>query len=130
MIQGCTLCGERDETRDHMFFACPYSFTVWHGLANHILGTHTDPDWQITLNHLQELNVSKLDAILIKMLFQMVIYHLWRERNARRHHISWMTTDAMRNVIDKSMWNRIFSLKYKTGHKYAGLLQRWFVHTM
>ena len=24
MIQGCTLCGERDETRDHLFFACPY----------------------------------------------------------------------------------------------------------
>lgn len=28
-IQPCVLCGEPDETRDHQFFACPYSFTVW-----------------------------------------------------------------------------------------------------
>lgn len=28
VIQGCVLCGERDETRDHLFFDCPYSFTV------------------------------------------------------------------------------------------------------
>ena len=28
MIQGSMLCGEVDETRDHLFFACPYSFTV------------------------------------------------------------------------------------------------------
>ncbi|KAF3545106.1 hypothetical protein DY000_02006739 [Brassica cretica] len=55
MIQGCMLCGEVDETRDHLFFACPYSFTVWHGLANHIIGSHTDPDWQLTLDYMEEL---------------------------------------------------------------------------
>lgn len=29
VTQGCGLYGERDETRDHLFFACPYSFRVW-----------------------------------------------------------------------------------------------------
>ena len=33
IILGCGLCGERDETRDHLFFACPYSFTVSEGLV-------------------------------------------------------------------------------------------------
>ncbi|XP_056847394.1 uncharacterized protein LOC130498071 [Raphanus sativus] len=129
MIQECTLCGERDETRDHLFFACPYSFTVWHGLANRILGTHIDPDWQLTLENLQGQRAGTLDTILLKMLFQMTIYHLWRERNARRHHASWITAEAMREKIDKMMRNRISSLKYRAGHKYAGLLQRWFSHT-
>ncbi|XP_018473746.2 uncharacterized protein LOC108844960 [Raphanus sativus] len=46
MIQCCTLCGEINETRDHLFFACPYSFTVWHSMANRIPEAHTDPDWQ------------------------------------------------------------------------------------
>ncbi|KAF3513290.1 hypothetical protein F2Q69_00006000 [Brassica cretica] len=55
MIQGCMLCGEVDETRDHLFFACPYSFTVWHGFANNIIGSHTDPDWQLTLDYMEEL---------------------------------------------------------------------------
>ena len=35
--QGCVLCGERDETRDHIFFACPYSFTVWDKLVNRLV---------------------------------------------------------------------------------------------
>ena len=36
--QGCPLYGERDETRDHLFFACPFSFTVWDTLANRLTG--------------------------------------------------------------------------------------------
>lgn len=131
MIQGCPLCGEPDETRDHLFFACHYSFTVWHGLANHILGTHTDPDWHLTLSHLQGVGGSSLDTILIKvLLFQTTIYHLWREQNARRHHTSWMTADAMCTVIDKALRNRISSLKYKADQNFSGLMQRWFYHTM
>ncbi|KAG2302724.1 hypothetical protein Bca4012_061053 [Brassica carinata] len=29
----------------------------------------------------------RLDSILIKMVFRMTIYHVWRERNARRHQL-------------------------------------------
>lgn len=130
MIQCCTLCGEINETRDHLFFACPYSFTVWHSMANRIPEAHTDPDWQLTLDHLQGMRTGTLNNVLLKLLFQATVYHIWRERNARRHHTGWISTDAMRTLIDKSMRNRISSLKYKAGHKYSGLLQRWFYHTM
>lgn len=43
--QGCILCGERDETRDHLFFACPYSYTVWDRLASRLVGRRINPDW-------------------------------------------------------------------------------------
>ncbi|WZZ19662.1 hypothetical protein YC2023_112751 [Brassica napus] len=129
MIQGCMFCGEVDETRDHLFFACPYSFTVWHELANHIIGSQLDPDWQITLERMEVLQGGTLDTILIKMLFQTTIYHIWRERNAKRHHTSWLTSDAMCKVIDKAMRNRISSFKYRAGHKLEELMQRWFFHT-
>ena len=105
MIQGCMLWGEVDETRDHLFFTCPYSFTISHELANRIIGSHLDPDWKITLERMEELQGGTLDTILIKMLFQTTKYHLWRERNARRHHTSWMTSDAMCKIIDKAMRN-------------------------
>ncbi|XP_013607835.1 PREDICTED: uncharacterized protein LOC106314519 [Brassica oleracea var. oleracea] len=55
MIQGCMLWGEVDETRDHLFFTCPYSFTISHELANRIIGSHLDPDWKITLERMEEL---------------------------------------------------------------------------
>ena len=71
-----------------------------------------------------------MDTVLAKMLLQSVIYHLWRERNARRHHHTWATTDQLRRVIDKAIRNRIVSLRYKFDHKYGGLLQRWFEITL
>lgn len=36
--QACVLCGEKDETRDHLFFACPYSYTVWDRVAGRRIG--------------------------------------------------------------------------------------------
>lgn len=44
MIHECTSCEERDETRDHLFFACPYYYTVWDGLAGGLLGSGIDSD--------------------------------------------------------------------------------------
>ena len=80
MTQGCMLCGERDETRDHLFFAYLYSFTMWHALANRLLGSQINPDWSITQHHLQSYRFSSLDSILTKLLFQTTIYHIWGER--------------------------------------------------
>ncbi|KAF2618925.1 hypothetical protein F2Q68_00041079 [Brassica cretica] len=94
------------------------------------MGSHTDPDWQLTLDHMEGLRDGSMDTILIKMLFQTTIYHIWRERNARRHHTSWMTAEAMGKTVDKAIRNRISSLKYKAGHKLEGLMRRWFTHTM
>lgn len=54
------LYGEKNETRDHLFFACPYSFTVWYALTHRLLGSQIDPDWSLTLNHLQRYRLSRL----------------------------------------------------------------------
>lgn len=126
ITQRCGLCGERDETRDHIFFVCPYSFTVWEGLVRGFFGRRTNPGWSITLNAIKHERVNRLDFILIKMIFQTVIYHIWRERNSRRHQGNWTSTNQMHKVIDRSMRNRIVSLKYDLQHRYAGLLQRLF----
>ncbi|KAG5388292.1 hypothetical protein IGI04_029833 [Brassica rapa subsp. trilocularis] len=46
------------------------------------------------------------------MVFQMTIYHVWRERNERRHQMKGKTADQLHKVIDKTMRNRIACLKY------------------
>lgn len=43
--QVCVYCGEKDESRDHMYFACPYTFTVWMNVAEKLLGAAITPDW-------------------------------------------------------------------------------------
>ena len=129
ITQGCGLRGEKDETSDHLFFDCPYFFTVWEGLVRGFFGRMTNPDWSITLNAIKRERINRLDSILLKIIFQTVIYHIWRERNLRRHQGNWTSTNQMHKAIDRSMRNRIVSLKYSLQHIYAGLLQRWFEHT-
>lgn len=126
ITQECGLCGESDETRDHLFFACPYSFTIWKCMVRGFSGRRPNPDWTITLNMLKRNRLPRLDSILIRMLFQTVIYHIWRERNGRRHQGKRTTTDQMCKAIDRVMRNKIVSLKYGLQHENAGLLQRWF----
>ena len=124
--EGFPLCGERDETRDHVFFECPYSFTVWDKLANRLSGNRTDPDWMTSLQFLSANNLQIMDKILLKMVFQATIYHFWQERNRRRHQTGHRTVDQTVRAIDKAMRNRISSLRYRADHKFTGLMQRRF----
>ncbi|XP_013665256.1 uncharacterized protein LOC106369680 [Brassica napus] len=126
MQQHCTLCGEIDETRDHLFFACTFSYTVLDNIAGRLLGQRMDPEWSDTLLAIQHARFSPLDWILVRMVFQMTIYNVWKERNGRRHQKLWSTAAQITRLIDKTVRNRITSLKYGPSHKYAGLMQRWF----
>lgn len=117
--QPCLLCGERDETRNHLFFACPYTYTVWLDLAGHLLGAAANPAWEETLSYLISSTAHTMESVLLRLLFQVSIYHIWRERNARRHGSSPITVSVMKRLIDKVVRNRITSLRYRFPHKFA-----------
>lgn len=127
MVQRYELCGEKDETRDHLFFACPFSYTVQEGLARHLVENHINPNWHCTVNRLHRMGGKGVDSILAKLLFQTTV---WRERNTRRHQQNMTSTEQMQRLIDKAVRNRICSLMYKPDHKFVGLLRRWFQVTL
>lgn len=120
IVQGCVFCGERDESRDHLYFACPYTFTVWLNIAP------ITPDWADTLSSILHSNRNRLDTTLLKLALQTSIYILWKERNSRRHGGVCVTGDTTSKAIGRAIKNRISSLKYKGNHMLQGLLRRWF----
>lgn len=79
--QCCMLCREKNETRDHLFFACPYSFTVWMQAAGRLLGNAISPDWNDTVQCILQPARDKIDSVLKKMVFQTTLYLLWKKRN-------------------------------------------------
>ncbi|KAF3568201.1 hypothetical protein DY000_02019957 [Brassica cretica] len=83
--QICLMCGERNESRDHIFFACPFTFTVWNRLAGRLCGRRINPDWSLTLQFVTRNALSSMDKILVQMVFQTCIYYMWKEMNDRRH---------------------------------------------
>lgn len=69
---------------------------------------------------------SNLDKVLEKIASQMTIYHISRERNAQRHGKAWIPMKKLAHQIDKTMKNKISSMKYLYGSKLEGLLRLWF----
>ncbi|XP_013639752.1 PREDICTED: uncharacterized protein LOC106345022 [Brassica oleracea var. oleracea] len=124
--QCCMFCGEKNETRDHLFFACPYSFTVWTNTAKRLLGGAITPDRTDTVASLMLPARTRHDHVLKMMVFQTVFYSVWKERNSRRHGGVWVTTEKITRTIDKQIRNRISSLRYVKNHPLEGLMRRWF----
>ncbi|XP_009136059.1 uncharacterized protein LOC103860221 [Brassica rapa] len=124
VAQGCVFCGEPNETRDHLFFACPYTFTVLIDAVGDLLEANADPDWEATLCRLVEHKYNRLTFILLRLVFQTSIYYLWKEKNDRRHTGKIKPVAQMNSLIDKTVRNRILSTRYFEKAKLRGLLQR------
>ncbi|XP_018435942.1 uncharacterized protein LOC108808268 [Raphanus sativus] len=124
-IQPCILCGEPDETRDHLFFACPYSFTVWIDLTGFLLGSRVSPDWTLTVTSLLSSRRKEIDTCLLKLAFQATIHSIWRERNNRRHQGDPLSPSQVVRYIDKTIRNRISSLRHRKPAFYGEMMQRW-----
>lgn len=125
--QHCVFCREIDETRDHLFFACPYSFTVWSSLAGKLFRHRITPDWADTVTAIQDLSGDHLKDILIRLCFQFTVYILWRERNTRIHNNGGLSAALLIRNGEKLIRNRISSLDYTKKPRLRLLLQRWLM---
>ena len=41
-----------------------------------------------------------MDQILMRLFFQVVVYHVWHERNLRRHHQGQNGTEQMISMVN------------------------------
>lgn len=124
--QYCLYCGEPDETRDHLFFACPYTFTLWLKVAGNLFGMDPDPDWDTTITRLLTGHYDRLTFILLRLELQVTIYYFWRERNERLHNHVSKPVEHIARLVDKTVRNRIMSTCYYLRPRLQGLMQRWF----
>ncbi|KAF8116376.1 hypothetical protein N665_0019s0054 [Sinapis alba] len=106
----CLLCKNAMESRDHLYFLCSYTEMVWMGLLGKLLGTRYSNQW----NQIQQILVNgSRDAItlfLVRYSFQLVVYSVWRKRNARRVEDRELSSTELLQYLDRHMRNRISTL--------------------
>ena len=78
----CVMCGEADETADHIFFTCAYTKIIWSQIQRQ-LSIHTLPDtmlhmWNSWRSRKNTTRPNELDC-----LFTTLIWLIWKERNVR-----------------------------------------------
>lgn len=125
----CYLCNEQNESHDHLFFSCKYSNHIWrevsHRAAIHWQGPTWKLAWEDFVSNSRGCRKSKLK--LWGLVFSAAIYHLWRERNLRRHNNHFSCPNKTLADTINSIRERLSNL-----HDGAGVLEedmrRWEVH--
>ena len=102
----CVLCQEPLETRNHLFFECPYSEQIWGTLMKGVMNNQYTSRWDRLIELITGANWSKIQYFITKYILQSTVYAIWRERNRRKHGEGPRPTALLIKQIDKSLRNK------------------------
>lgn len=119
------LCNAPMESRDHLYFECPFSWSLWKELARkaHWLPSR---NWATELGCMQALTIPKHDRFLVLLAWQAAIYLLWTERNNRHHRHQFRSTSSLYKQADLLIRNRISGIREANPSLSTKMLRRWF----
>lgn len=83
IVQGCPFCGEPEESRDHLFFACLYTYGLWMDIIVSILRPAPSPGWAKILARILHTEHDRLASVLLRLGLQVTVYYILHERNER-----------------------------------------------
>ncbi|XP_010444656.1 PREDICTED: uncharacterized protein LOC104727289 [Camelina sativa] len=119
----CPLCSAPLETRNHLFFTCPYSAEIWTNLASKLLTTKFTTVWETILALLTDSSLEKSTLFLLRYTFQASVHSLWKERNSRRHGEPHVSPALFIKRTDRLIRNRLLSIH--ANEHYAQCLSLW-----
>lgn len=122
----CVLSRKSPESRNHLFFSCDFVAPIWTAMAMRLLGPRYTTRW---ISLLQILNDASMDMellFLLRLVFQCSVYSIWRERNNRRHGKTPTPARRLTTLINKSIHNRISSIRFLGDPNLERVMVRWF----
>lgn len=128
--QTCLLCNSGEETRNHLFMDCPFSYDLWSQIARRCDFLPL-ADWTATLDQMKSLPSQKPlkhQKILTLWAWQSTIYWMWNERNRRLHSNSFRSIDALFSLIDRQLRNKTQTLRHSHPTLASQALQLWIRH--
>ncbi|XP_056841874.1 uncharacterized protein LOC130495007 [Raphanus sativus] len=124
----CLLCNTSHENRNHLFFDCVYSATIWRQTMDRC-GFHTSTSWDCIVTQLQALQVNRDSKRLTLIAMQACIYWIWSERNKRLHHQVFRPPEVLFSLIDKQVRNRLQSIRHANPRASSAMSQLWFLRS-
>ena len=114
----CMLCGDENETKNHLFFDCCFSREVWNSFFDQS-SLNPPNTFEGVEAWLRSSAVSKELKPLVLLIFQATIYFLWKERNSRLHTSSSKPSQVVIKEIQLQIRARLLGLdreRWSTTH--------------
>ena len=122
----CLLCGLHLESRDHLYFDCPYSWELWSTMATRFT-LNPLRTWDRSLSQMHTLSGNRFRRRLLLLAWQAIIYWVWAERNSRLHRHTFRSPDVLLRLVDCQIKDRINSFREVNPTTCSQLLQLWFL---
>lgn len=123
---GCVLCQHDLETRNHLFYECPFSSQIWSKLMGGILQSQYTEKWDELLHLLLDNTGDNTKLFLLRYSFQAAAHIIWWERNRRRHGEKGRPPNLLIKILDKTIRNRLSTIRRQGDRKYDDGLVIWF----
>lgn len=120
----CLLCSTATESRDHLQLDCSYSASLW-SIFSVRLNLTLPRSWTSSFTTLQSLTGAAWYKRLCFLVWKLVIYSLWAERNSRLHRQTFRSVDSISATINSTVRNRINSLRDANSTVASSMFQFW-----
>lgn len=120
----CLLCNVAPESRDHLYFECPYAWGIWSTLAPRC-GLLPARTWSSVMIQLASQNRRSPKGMLSLLCWQGCLYWTWTERNARLHRNTSRPFDVITRLLDRQIKDRILSFRTFNPSVSSIMMQQW-----
>ncbi|PKU83287.1 hypothetical protein MA16_Dca006688 [Dendrobium catenatum] len=109
----CYLCQNEDESSSHMFFQCPFSFSILHSLLPDVRGFLLRPNLLQLFEHFEDCqSIEGAECNFCYFVICCTLYFLWRERNDRRYGGKYSTIHTLCHKISMAITAKVSKWKY------------------
>ena len=126
----CPLCKLIQDSHEHLFFECPYSFKVWRMVVQKA-NIHNAPtklndivSWLVPSS-----NRNSFTSVVSRLVFAASTYFLWQERNNRIHSKDARMEQKLSDIIIEMVRLKITSLHLKKTSGVMKALGHWRIPT-
>lgn len=107
----CVLCDVGSESHQHLFFECPFAVGIWSRFCGRFIASSPENMQMVVLwcSQYQGIHSSQV-KVLFRFILQVIVYYLWRERNARIFKNVSLSPLAFYKFVDHSLRDRLLSV--------------------
>ncbi|KAJ0770489.1 putative RNA-directed DNA polymerase [Helianthus annuus] len=122
----CPLCYSDRDSRDHLFFRCPFAEHVWSNIK--MLGQlrSVNNTWESVLGWVDHHSSSKqADHVICKLLIAASAYYIWQERNNRMFKNLKRSEAQVVEVIKNTVRMRIMGFRFRLESTKKRIFKLW-----
>lgn len=123
----CLLCGAENESRNHLFFDCVFSRTVWIRTVAVLRLTSPPPPvlWGDIIELLPLASTNSITSLALLQAWQGCLYEIWRERNRRVHQGTTLPPLVLVKNLVSSLKLKCLAMLQNGSSLASTLIDRW-----